>query len=50
MDKTVADLNIEYFKKLLETELDEAKRHTILRLLREEEARLAAGRVKPASE
>ena len=41
MDKTVADLNIQHFKKLLETETDLVKRRTIQRLLAEEEAKLA---------
>ena len=41
MDRTVADLNIAYFKKLLETETDPAKRQTIERILAEEEAKLA---------
>ncbi len=40
MDKTVADLNIEHFKKLLEAETDPIKRE-MLRLLAEEEAKLA---------
>ena len=41
MDKTVADLNIAHFKKLLETETDPAKRQTIEELLADEEAKLA---------
>jgi hypothetical protein len=41
MDKTVADLNIEHYKKLLATETDPVKRKTIQRLLAEEEAKLA---------
>jgi hypothetical protein len=41
MDKTVADLNIEHFRKLLAVETDPAKRQTIARLLAEEEAKLA---------
>lgn len=44
MDRTVADLNIEHFKKLLESEKDEARRQLLLRLLAEEEAKLAASR------
>ncbi len=40
MDKTVADLNIEHFKKLLETETDPVRRRTLQRLLAEEEAKL----------
>jgi hypothetical protein len=42
MDRTVADLNVEHFKKLLITEKDPAKRKTIQQLLAEAEARLAA--------
>ena len=41
MDKTVADLNIAHFKKLLETETDPAKRQTIERLLAAEQTKLA---------
>jgi hypothetical protein len=40
MDRTVAYLNIQHFKKLLESELDPAKRQMIERLLAEEEAKL----------
>jgi hypothetical protein len=42
MRKAVARLNIEHFRRLLGTEIDEAKRSVILRLLAEEEANLAA--------
>jgi hypothetical protein len=42
MDRTVARLNIEYFRKLLLEEMGEAKRQTILHLLTREEAKLAA--------
>jgi hypothetical protein len=45
MDKTVADLNIEHFKKLLAAETDPVKRQTIERLLAEEEAKLAIAQV-----
>jgi hypothetical protein len=41
MDRTVAHLNVERFRKMLEVEVDEAKRQTILRLLAEEEAKVA---------
>jgi hypothetical protein len=41
MDKTVAQLNIEHFKKLLASETDPVKRQTIERLLTEEEVKLA---------
>ena len=40
MDRTVADLNIAHFKRLLAAETDPAKRQTIERLLAEEEAKL----------
>jgi len=42
MDETVARLNIEYFRNKLVTETDEVRRQMILRLLAEEEAKLAA--------
>jgi len=38
----VARLNIEYFRKKLAEEKDETKRQTLVRLLAEEEAKLAA--------
>jgi hypothetical protein len=43
MDRTIARLNIEHFRRLLENnEIDEAKRQMISRLLGEEEAKLAS--------
>jgi hypothetical protein len=42
MDKTVARLNIEHFRKKLATETDETRRQQIVRLLAEEEAKLTA--------
>jgi len=42
MDKMIARLNIEHFRKLLASEMDQAKRRTLLQLLSEEEAKLAA--------
>lgn len=42
MDRTVARLNIEHYKRLLAGEADEARRQVLLRLLAEEEAKLAA--------
>ncbi len=42
MDKTVARLNIEHFRKKLAVEKDEGKRQVLLRLLAEEEAKLAS--------
>lgn len=41
VDKAVARLNIEHYRKLLATEDDEARREVIRRLLAEEEAKLA---------
>ncbi len=41
MDRNIAHLNIEHFRRLLATETDEARRRTILGLLAEEEAKLA---------
>ena len=46
MDRTVADLNITHFKKMLATETDPAKRQMIERLLAEEEAKLAHPQAK----
>jgi hypothetical protein len=40
MDKTVAELNIQHFKTMLETETDPVKQ-TLHRLLSEQEAKLA---------
>jgi hypothetical protein len=42
MDKTVARLNIEHYRKSLATEQDETKRQTLMRLLAEEQCKLAA--------
>ena len=42
MDRSIARLNIEHFQKLLADEHDDAKRQWLLRLLAEEEAKLAA--------
>ena len=44
MDRTVVDLNIAHFRKLLATENDPVKRKTIERLLAEEEAKLTLAR------
>jgi hypothetical protein len=41
MDKTVAQLNIEHYRRLLAKESDEPRRQVLLRLLAEEEAKLA---------
>jgi hypothetical protein len=42
MDKAVARLNIEHYRKLLAKETDQTKRETLDRLLAEEEAKMAA--------
>jgi len=42
MDRTIARLNIEHCRKKLATEQDETKRQTLMRLLAEEQAKLAA--------
>ena len=41
MDEAIARENIKHFRKLLETEAEEAKRKTIMQLLTEEEVKLA---------
>lgn len=41
MDRTVAHLNIAHYRRLLETEADEQRRQMLLRLLAEEEAKIA---------
>jgi hypothetical protein len=48
MDRTVARLNIEHFRKLLAAETSSARRQTIIRLLAEEEEKLAALAGRPA--
>jgi hypothetical protein len=42
MDKSVARLNIEHYRRLLATDIDDGKRQTILKLLAQEEATLAS--------
>jgi hypothetical protein len=42
MDKSIARLNIAHFRQMLATEQDEMKRQTLIRLLVEEEAKLAS--------
>ena len=42
MDKMIAHLNVSHYKMKLVTEQDEAKWQILLRLLTEEEAKLAA--------
>lgn len=41
MDRTVARLNIEHYRRLLARETDEDRRELLLRLLAEEEAKIA---------
>jgi hypothetical protein len=41
MDRSVARLNIEHYRRLLANESDETRRQTLVRLLAEEEAKLA---------
>jgi len=47
VDRAVAGLNIAHYRRLLAGEIDAARRQTILRLLAEEEAKLAEP--KPAN-
>lgn len=42
MDKAIAELNIEHYRKLLSTETEPSKRAMLERLLAEEKAKLAA--------
>jgi hypothetical protein len=42
MDKSVADLNIAHFKRLIEAETNDDKRKLLMRLLAEEEIKLAS--------
>ena len=42
MDKDIARLNIEHFRRLLERETDETRRNMLVTLLAEEEAKLSA--------
>ena len=41
VDRSVAKLNIQHYKRLLEQETDAARRALLLRLLAEEEAKIA---------
>lgn len=40
MKISIAEMNVEHFRKLLTTDLDEVRRSTVQRLLSEEEAKL----------
>ncbi len=46
--RTIVELNIQYYRRLLKTETDQAKRKTIAKLLAEEEAKLR--NLPPATE
>jgi hypothetical protein len=46
MDRSVARINIEHFRRLLAKETDEARRQILLRLLAEEEAKIAEAKPK----
>ena len=41
MDRSVAHLNIEHYRRLLAVETDEARRQVLQRLLAEEEAKIS---------
>jgi hypothetical protein len=43
MDRTVARLNVEHYRRLLANEPDETRRQTLVRLLAEEEAKIDLG-------
>jgi hypothetical protein len=43
MDRSVARLNIEHYRRLLANEPDETRRQTLVRLLAEEEAKIDQG-------
>ncbi len=47
MNKLVARLNIEHYRKELIKEVDDARRQTLLQLLAEEQAKLAAMQQSP---
>ncbi len=44
MDRTVAHMNVEHYRRLLAIETDEARRQTLQRLLAEEEAKIIDSR------
>jgi hypothetical protein len=50
MDKTIARLNIAHFRKRLAVETNETTRRTLLRLLAQEEAKLAGDTQAPSDE
>jgi hypothetical protein len=49
MDRMVARLNIEHFRRLLQSETDESKRKMLLRLIDEEEEKLATADLRAAA-
>jgi hypothetical protein len=50
MDSLVAHLNIEHYRKALANEFDETKRQTLIRLIGEEELKLAEAPQKEGRE
>ena len=50
MDRTVARLNIEHYRKKLAEETDPDRRATLLRLIAEEEAKLIAAERQKSSD
>jgi hypothetical protein len=44
VDRTVAHMNVEHYRRLLAGETDEARRQVLLRLLAEEEAKINDGK------
>lgn len=42
MDRTVAHMNVEHYRRLLAVETDEERRQVLQRLLAEEEAKISA--------
>ena len=45
MDRTVAHINVEHYRRLLAVETDEARRQVLLRLLAEEEAKISGSKL-----
>jgi hypothetical protein len=49
LDRTVAHMNVEHYRRLLAVETDEGRRQVLLRLLAEEEAKLSNGKTPDKS-
>lgn len=45
VDRTVAHMNVEHYRRLLAVETDEARRQVLLRLLAEEEAKISGSKL-----